>query len=1024
MEKEIISVSDFCPNLITAKDSRWLILSMIKYRLCSTNLCFLLRQSRNLASCPLQVEEVPVPSVYSAPPADHKTLCFSLVEQLLGHGLFSCAQGVIQRIISQCSSIPEALSAINFAVERGMELDSDSYSSLIQKLVCCGEAQLAESLYVDFLLSRDIKPNLSLLNSMIICYCELGKLDEAKLCIDKVVGMKSLPIHGACSALIKQFCAQDRFLEGFGYFVKISDADILLNSMCYNRLVNNLCYRGYLDEALYVFDVMCDNGVPPTVHLCKSLIFEFCKRGRVEEAELLSAEMESYGFYMDKVLYTSLIYQYCRKKKIKLAMRLFLRMIKMGCEPDNHTYNTLIDGYLNLGLFDKGWVLHNLMSESGLQPDSVTYQIMISKYCKDHKVDCALTLLNNMVRCNIKPAVHTYTVLIAALFEENRLREVNQLFNMMLDNGLVPDHVLFFTLVKNHPKGSELLLALDVVQAIARNGCHRDISAFSTSTSLKHTRDIMDEIEQVLEEISEINLSFGETAFSIYMIALCYGGKLDDALPCIDRMVSHGFLPLLSAYNSLIKCLYQEGLVEDAKYLVDIMQDHGLVPDIGTFLIMVHEHCKRGDFLSAFDLLDEMEERGLKQDVSVYDTVISHLGREFRVLEAEKLFHRMLEAGIEPDETIYATMINAYSKSGLATKAHELFEKMLQLGVQPSSHSYTALINGLIKKNMTEKGCVYIDRMLEEGIMPNAVFYTSLINQFLRKREFEFALRLVDLMERSCIDPDLITHITLASGICRNIRRIERKQPPKRWKKIKGKEKSKKEKEMLFRLLHKQIMLPSDTILKVAIRSQEDMKIFALRLNQKIKNAAFMPNLFLYNARISGFCWTQRMEEAYTYLDLMQSEGLRPNEVTFTILMDGHLRIGETDLAVGLFNRMNASGCFPDRVVYDTLIKGFCKVGRLQDALSVSHMMQKRGFSPSRASYENLLNVFCALYSSDHALKIVDDMLAHGYIPCRYNLGWLMWLLRADSKVHEAHLVHDLLLIKERAVSDNLSIGV
>ncbi|KAL2527063.1 Uncharacterized protein Adt_12117 [Abeliophyllum distichum] len=47
----------------------------------------------------------------------------------------------------------------------------------------------------------------------------------------------------------------------------------------------------------------------------------------------------------------------------------------------------------------------------------------------------------------------------------------------------------------------------------------------------------------------------------------------------------------------------------------------------------------------------------------------------------------------------------------------------------------------------------------------------------------------------------------------------------------------------------------------------------------------------------------------------MQREGVQPNQVTFTILIDGHIQFGETDLAVGLFNKMNASGFDPDQLL-------------------------------------------------------------------------------------------------------------
>nr|XP_016496826.1 PREDICTED: pentatricopeptide repeat-containing protein At5g62370-like [Nicotiana tabacum] len=375
-------------------------------------------------------------------------------EQLILRGLFGSAQKVIQRIIKQSSSVSEAISAVEFSISRGIEPDATSYSFLIRQLVASGETQMAEDIYVYCILKRGIEPkDQSLLNSMAICYCNLGKLEEAKLLFDKLLDMKLRPCSSTCTALIKGFCGQHIILDGFDVFVVAVDAGVSLSFSCYNRLVDGLCHRGFLDEALYVFDIMCERGVTPNVHLFKTLVLSLCKRGRVEEAELLSMDMESYGFVLDKVMYTTLINGYSKNKKMKMAMRMFIRMLKLGCAPDKYTYNTLMHGFFNLGMLDKGWVLHQQMAEFGLEPDAVSYQIMIGKYCKDHKVDCALMLLNNMIQCNVAPSVHSYTALIAALCKENRLAEVDVLYNKMLDNGLVPDHVLFFTLVNNLPRG-------------------------------------------------------------------------------------------------------------------------------------------------------------------------------------------------------------------------------------------------------------------------------------------------------------------------------------------------------------------------------------------------------------------------------------------------------------------------------------------------------------------------------------------------------------------------------------------
>lgn len=974
---------------------------MIKKRPNSHNLYFFIRRTFN--TCPLPIEP-PIPSV-STPPTDHKSLCFSLLDRLIRRNQFSSAQRVIHRIISQCSSVADAISAVDFATLRGMELDSCTYGAVIKKLVDSGETQLAKIVYNDGFVIKGNDSDPLVLNSMVVCCCSLGELEEAKTHFDKLIGMNWVPNRSTCNVLIWELCAKDRLLEAFDSFVVINDAGITLDFRCYNVLVDGLRILGYLDEALQVFDIMHDRGVPCTGHLWKSLVLSYCKRGLVEEAELLSTEMESQGFFLDKTIYTTLINGYCKKKKLKMAMRLFMKMMKKGCEPDSYIYNTLIHGFVNLGLPDKGWVLHNQMVERGIKPDTVTYHVMIRKYCKDKKSDCALMLLDSMYRNGIAPTVHIYTALITAMYNENKLMEVDELYKKMLDSGIVPDHVMFLTLLKMYPKGHELNLALMLLHAVSKVGCGLDPSSLDSDTCFEQR------VEHLLGEIVKSNSDLAVVAFSIYIPALCAAGKSETALLCMDTMLSRGFQPLLSTYNSLIKCLFQEGLVNDVKSLFDLMQDRGMIPNSATYLILVNEHCKRGDLASAFSILDQMDERGLKPSVAIYDSIIGYLSREKRIYEAQDIFKRMLEAGVDPDEVIYVTMINAYSKSGRAVEACQLFDKMVEGGIQPSYRAYTALIHGLIKKNMTEKGCLYLDRMLEDGFEPNNVLYTSLINQFSKKSELEFAFRLVGLMETSQIEHDLVSSITLVSGVCKNIARIKGKWHFGHWK-------SERAREVLFHLLEQRSLVPRESQLRISMKSLEEIKFIAVKVMRKIVSTTFMPNLYLYNGAISVLCWANNIHDAYGHLEWMLRNGMYPNQVTFTILIGTHIRFRETDSAIWLFNQMNAYGCIPDRMVFNTLIIGLCQAGRLLDALSLTHTMYKRGFSPNKASYQHLLKCLCANRLSVHALRMCEDMLARDFIPSQFVLDLLLRLLVEEDKLHKAQVVRDMILDKRSILAE------
>ncbi|KAF2288896.1 hypothetical protein GH714_022629 [Hevea brasiliensis] len=886
--------------------------------------------------CTVPLQPPPIPKNLN----NHNSLCLSLADDLLRRGRLSLAQQVIQRIIAHSPTVSDAISAVDFAAGRGMELGVGIYGAFVRRLIELGQSKLAYAVYCDNVIAKGIDLDSGIINSMVICLVKLGKLEDAGIFFYNLIGSGSVPCQAACNALFREFCMQEMFLEAFDCLVSISKAKIRLRMRCYNVLIDGLCYKGQVGEAMKVFDIMRERtGFLPTLHNYKSLFYGLCKRGWVVEAESVCGEMEEHGFFLDKVMYTSLMNVYLKDKKINKAMMVFLRMLKMGCDPDTFTYTALIQGIFKMGHFDKGWMLYNQMNESRMLPDAVTYHILISNYCKAGKVICATMLLNNMACCNLVPSVHSYTALMAALYKDNRFTEVDEVYKSMLNCGVIPDHVLFLILMKNSLTGNELQLSLLMLQDILKHGCGLDPSLLSGSTNVNPMINLEQEIELLLEKIIRSNLNLANVAFGIYITALCERGKIDGALLCLRKMIDVGCSPLPFTFNSLFKCIRQDGHLESFEPLIDIMQEWGIVPDLATYLIMVNEYCKWKDLTSAFHVLDQMEERGLKPSVAIYDSIISCLSKEKRMFEAETLFRRMHEAGVDLDATVYTTMINGYFKNGQALEAHQLFEKMIKNDVQPSSHTYTALISGLVKSNMTGKGCRYLDRMLGDGFVPNAVLHTSLIYHFLRKGEFEFAFRLVDLMDSSQIELDVIFYIALVSGLCRNIVGIKKRC------KINRTSETKKAREMLLQLLHQRKFVPRETILRFPADSSEHIKCFALELMHRIKRTKFMPNLYLYNSIIFGFCWADRIEDAYNDFELMQKEGICPNEVTFTILIGAYSRAGQINRAIELFNVMNADGYRPDKVTYNTLLRGLCKAGRELNALSLVSAMHKRGSS-------------------------------------------------------------------------------
>ena len=72
--------------------------------------------------------------------------------------------------------------------------------------------------------------------------------------------------------------------------------------------------------------------------------------------------------------------------------------------------------------------------------------------------------------------------------------------------------------------------------------------------------------------------------------------------------------------------------------------------------------------------------------------------------------------------------------------------------------------------------------------------------------------------------------------------------------------------------------------------------------------------------------------EAQNVIDLMERVGVRPDVISYNILIDGHFLARRIDEAAKLLDGMVSVGLKPDFVSYNTLLHGYCKAGRIDNA--------------------------------------------------------------------------------------------
>ncbi|KAF3953007.1 hypothetical protein CMV_021500 [Castanea mollissima] len=228
-----------------------------------------------------------------------------------------------------------------------------------------------------------------------------------------------------------------------------------------------------------------------------------------------------------------------------------------------------------------------------------------------------------------------------------------------------------------------------------------------------------------------------------------------------------------------------------------------------------------------------------------------------------------------------------------------MFKRMLESGVDPDEVVYVTMINGYSKNGRAIEAHQLFDITLENSIQPSSYSYTALItiSGLVKKNMTYKGCIYLDKMLGDGLQPNVVLYTSLISLFLK-----------------------KGQIEFAFRLvdLMDRNQIDTDLIMYISLVSGVSRNISGIKKE-----------------------WAERMWDAYDHFEKMQREGVHPNEVTYSILIDGHIRSGDIDSAIGLFNKMNADGFAPDRIAYNTSLKGLCKAGRLLNALPLSYTMQR-----------------------------------------------------------------------------------
>ncbi|KAL5101397.1 hypothetical protein RYX36_005724 [Vicia faba] len=430
--------------------------------------------------------------------------------------------GMFEKALEMCGWMTE---------EENLRFDCVTLSSLLSVAADTREVELGKKLH-GFCIRNEFDSDVVVLSGIVDMYGKCGRMD--------------------CARRVFCFAAKK---------------DLVL----WNTMLAACAEKGLSGEAMKLFFQMQLESVPPNVVSWNSLIFSFFRNGQVVEAQDMFYEMQSSGVTPNLITWTTMISGLAQNGFCYEANKVFRQMQDAGMRPNSISITAALSACPDMALLNYGRAIHGYVMKNFM---SFTLQIttsIIDIYAKCGKLNHAKCVF---IICSTKE-LPVYNAMISAYASHGKSAEALALFKEMVNEGIVPDHITFTSVL----------------------------------SACSHGRLLKEGLELFKYMVCELQMKPSEEHYGCLVKLLANDGQLDEALRIVLKMPSP---PDAHILGSLLAACGQNHETELADYIAKWLLK--LEPNNpGNYVALSNVYATLGKWEKVSNIRGFMKEKGLKK---------------------------------------------------------------------------------------------------------------------------------------------------------------------------------------------------------------------------------------------------------------------------------------------------------------------------------------------------------------------------------------------------------------------------
>lgn len=792
---------------------------------------------------------------------------------------------------------------------------------------------------------------------------KLAKVDRKRDCLrQKIIRQgRSLQVDNLVSTL--KSLSLEAFKEfGHDFFLvtakKISKAGSLRDySRVLEAIITGFAYEKTYFKAFFIVNRYGDE----CLHMIKSIL-----KWNTPEAQLLSVkfflvciEKLSSG---NKLRDMFQLFNFCQEE---MSSNITEEQKKMILKALSIMINSMISKKEEKGMIESSF---NFLESLSLTPSEIFFNKILDVLSKTFRNDnIHLKVLEIMEKRDVKPSLVTFNTLMDIYSITGDFEQCLLTFSKILEEDLKPDSYTFAMLIKALKNSNDINVdqAQKVLSVYEKHELPVNLVVFNSMIDIYLYMNRNQEAYNIFQQIiAHEQLNPDEITFSTLIKGSCRNKNFLRAMEYYQTMKENfpNIRPNRVVFNSLMDLSVKQEKLPEALKLFTEMQQMDISPDGFTYSILLNglkqseaseslikttllslkkillisdfkldevffnsvlDVCSKYEMYSLMDYFYmQMKRKKINESSITFGILIKAFGKRGEFHKAEELFTKMVNNNMRINDITYGCILDACSKSGKMEIALKIYKALSKTGLNLNSIVFTTIIKGYLKHNRSQEALDFFNSVRHHTNLSGMIItYNCALDVLVNLERIDEAIDLFETIDK-LYSADLVSYSTIIKGLCK----VNRKSKA---------------------LTYVRQMLESDISVDVSVvnlfldccANNRDFKL-GIKGYQMADVHKVRPNEVTFGIMIKIYGFSRELGKAFDTLDVMKAYGIKPSIIVFTNLV--HISFYSRNLkkVEEAYRRFKKEKLKGDRLLYSKLVDGFLRnkdVARALKYLNFAH---------------------------------------------------------------------------------------